>query len=199
MPSKRQPLSSNPQTHKQHLDALRVVVVLLSAGRSAGASSRTRVSLSAALSILLRGDSATGRRGLSRLSNRRHSARSSRCRLSSRSRAHSRGGSSSGGSRRGTSGSSARPDGRSDTGVGGGAAVDVEHNTGFVLLVGAGEGDTGGESGGAAAADLDVYALHVELGALGFGALVESEDFGAENVLAGSHASGDLVCMLVCG
>jgi hypothetical protein len=197
VPSKCQTLSSNPQIHTQHLNALRVVVVLLSASRSTCASSSSRVSLTTALRILLRGSS-TGSLSLSGLSNSRHSARS-RAGLSSRSRADSRSGSSSGSSRRGTSGSSARPDSGSDTGVGGGAAVDVEHDARFVLLVGAGERDTGGESGGAGTADLDVYALHVELGALGFGALVESEDFGSENVLAGSHASGDLVCMLVCG
>jgi hypothetical protein len=177
------------------LDALGVVVVLLGACSSASTSSSARVSLTTALSVLLRSNSTSTRassRSFSRLSNGSHGAG-----LDSSSGRSSGLGRSSGSSRLSGAAGSTGPDCRSNTRVGGSTTVDVEHDTSLGLLVGAGEADAGGESGGAGAADLDVHALHVELGALGFGALVQSEDFGTEDVLAGSKASGDLGVMLV--
>ena len=69
--------------------------------------------------------------------------------------------------------------------VAGEAGVDVEQDTGVGGLVGARERDTGGQVGGAGAFDLDVDALHVELSAALAVALVESDDLGTEDVVAG--------------
>ena len=177
---------------KNSLNALRVVVVLLGASSSTRTSSGTSVSISTALSVLLRSNrtSTRGRR-LRRLSDSRHGRRLGSRRRSNRCRRRC----SRGRGRLSSAASSSRPDCRSDARVGGSAAVDVEHDAGLVLLVGAGEGNASGQSGGARSADLDVHALHVELRALGSGALVQSEDLGAEDVLAGSETSGDLCCI----
>jgi hypothetical protein len=183
------------------LDALRVVIVLLGASSSARASSSTSVSVTAALSKLLRSNrTGTGSsRCLSRLSDSRQGRRLCSG-LSNRGRRRCRcsRGSSRLSSRLSSGAGSSRPHGRSDARVGGSAAVDVEHHASLVLLVCAGERDASGESGGTGSADLDVHALHVELGALGSGALVQGEDLGAEDVLAGSKASGDLCRVNLC-
>jgi hypothetical protein len=167
---------SRLQSPKSPLNALRVVVVLLSAGGTTSTSSRTRVPLSTTLRILLRShrtrSSLSGIRNSSHRRLGRSSSGGSSSRLSS-------------GDRRGSRRGSAVPELRSNAGVRSEATVDVEENTGVGGLVCAGERNAGGEGQGAGATDLDVDALHVELGAALPVALVKSEDLRAQNVLAG--------------
>lgn len=144
------------------------------AGSSRNASSGSSPALATALSVQ-RSQSTSGDR-LSR--GDEGSAGSSRGSSRSLSRGRRRGG--------GTTGSSV-PDSRAGNGVRGEAAVDVEEDTGVGGLVCAGNGDTGGQSNRAGGSDPDLYALHVELGARGAVALVESDDLGTEEIVAGGE------------
>ena len=69
--------------------------------------------------------------------------------------------------------------------------MDVDEDTGVGALVGAGEVDGGGASG-TAAGDGDLVARHVELGTTRAASGVESDDFGAEQIIAGGDVGGDL-------
>lgn len=83
------------------------------------------------------------------------------------------------------------PYSRAGDGVGGGAAVQVVYDSGLGLGVKSRAGDTGGGSHAAGAGDLEVEALHVELGTVLAPGAVESDDLVAEDVVAGLKVPGD--------
>lgn len=69
--------------------------------------------------------------------------------------------------------------------------MNVDENTGVGSLVGAGEGDSGWAGCAGSAADGDLVAGHVKLGAAGGHGRVEGDDFGADEVVAVSEVGGD--------
>ena len=185
------------------LQALAVVVVLLLAGRAGSAAGRTSVTVTTALAPLSNGTSSGSSLGRSRLSNGSESSLSGSSsslgggRLSGSSGGLSRGGSGLGGGSRssGGGGGGAVPDLGAGGSVAGEAGVDVEEDTGVGGLVGTGEGDTSGEGGGAGALNLDVDALHVELGTALAVTLVEGVDLGTEDIVAGGEVGESQVVL----
>lgn len=165
-----------------NLDALRVVVVLLGAGRSAGACSSTSVALATALSILLSGRgsrasslSCGGLRNGGKCGSRGWGSRDSSLGCSGR-------GSRSG--RRATAGGSTAPNLGADTRVSGKLSVDVEENTWVCGLVCARERNTGRKSKCTGTTNFHVDALHVELSTTLLVTLVKGENLWAKNVVA---------------
>lgn len=187
--------------------ALAVPLVDLLAGRARSASSSTGVAATTALSPLSNGArraSSRGRSGLSAgsesgcngsSSSRGCSGRCGGCGGSGSVRSGSVGGGGIGAG--GGAGAGAVPNTGTGDGVAAEAGVDVKEDTGIVGRVSAGEGNAGGESSGSGALDGDVDTLHVELGTTLAVTLVESDDLGAKDVVAGSEVGeGHLVLAL---
>lgn len=84
------------------------------------------------------------------------------------------------------------PHGRAGDGVAAEGGVEVEEDSGVARGVELGGGDASGKSLGPAAADLDVQALRVALGAVRAAGAVEGDDLVPEDVVARGEAGGEL-------